>query len=128
MRDGFDSVFFGGDRKDVVEPFEHEVSGLKARGFDDTGIEAAAFGRANAVAVVKGLVSGAVSGRGCAGMLMSGGSDDGGSDPMLGLSGVRKGDLNGFFNVFVASFSLRRLARDVDILSDNVALSVVYVW
>jgi len=44
---------------------------------------------------------------------------------MLGLNGVRKGDLNGFFNVLVASFSLRRLACGVDIPECTAALSVV---
>lgn len=59
------------------------------------------------------------------GVLCSGGSDDGGSEPTLGLSGVRKGDLNGFFNVLVASFSLRRLACGVDIPKCTAALRVV---
>lgn len=50
-----------------------------------------------------------------AGVLNSGGSEDGGSDPILGLRGVRNGDLNGLFSVFAASFSRRRLACGVDI-------------
>lgn len=62
---------------------------------------------------------------GCADMLTSGGSEDGGSEPMLGLSGVRKGDLNGFFKVFAASFSLRRLACGVDMLDGAAALGVI---
>ena len=41
---------------------------------------------------------------------------------MLGRSGVRKGDLNGFLSVFVASFSLRRLACGVDIVTHAAAL------
>lgn len=46
---------------------------------------------------------------------VSGGSEDGGSSPMLGFNGVRKGDLNGFCSVFAASFSRRRFACGVDI-------------
>jgi hypothetical protein len=56
------------------------------------------------------------------GVLISGGSDDGGSEPKLGFSGVRKGDLNGFWSVLVASFSRRRLACGVDMLACIVAL------
>lgn len=44
----------------------------------------------------------------------SGGSEDGGSSPMLGFNGVRKGDLNGLCSVFAASFSRRRFACGVD--------------
>lgn len=43
-----------------------------------------------------------------------GGSEDGGSSPMLGFNGVRKGDLNGLCSVFAASFSRRRFACGVD--------------
>lgn len=53
---------------------------------------------------------------------VSGGSEDGGSEPMLGFSGVRKGDLNGLCSVLVASFSRRRLACGVDIFAVMVAL------
>lgn len=63
-----------------------------------------------------------VYGTDCIGVVASGGSEKGGSEPMLGLSGVRKGDLNGFFKVFVASFTLRRLACGVDILACAAAL------
>jgi hypothetical protein len=42
---------------------------------------------------------------------------------MLGFNGVRKGDLNGFWSVFVASFSRRRFACGVDIFAAVVALS-----
>jgi hypothetical protein len=41
---------------------------------------------------------------------------------MLGLSGVRKGDLNGFCSVLVASFSRRRFACGVDIFAAGSAL------
>ncbi len=61
----------------------------------------------------------------CPGVLTSGGSDEGGSEPMFGLSGVRKGDLNGFLKVLEASFSLRRLACGVDILACTAALGSV---
>jgi hypothetical protein len=63
-----------------------------------------------------------------AGVLTSGGSEEGGSEPMLGRSGVRKGDLNGFLSVFVASFSRRRLACGVDILVCAVALDAEWVF
>lgn len=56
------------------------------------------------------------------GVFSSGGSEEGGSSPMLGFNGVRKGDLNGFWSVLVASFSRRRLACGVDILSTGLAL------
>ena len=69
-----------------------------------------------------GVVTGAVYEVDCAGVLTSGGSEEGGSEPMLGRSGVRKGDLNGFLSVFVASFSRRRLACGVDILTCAAAL------
>ena len=44
-----------------------------------------------------------------------GGSEDGGSEPTTGLTGVRKGDLNGLCSVLVASSSRRRFASGVDI-------------
>jgi hypothetical protein len=50
-----------------------------------------------------------------AGVCSSGGSEDGGSSPMLGFKGVRNGDLNGFWSVLVASFSRRRFACGVAI-------------
>jgi hypothetical protein len=59
------------------------------------------------------------------GVCISGGSEDGGSSPMLGFSGVRKGDLNGFLSVFVASFSRRRFACGVDIFAGAGALVVL---
>jgi len=54
---------------------------------------------------------------------VSGGSEDGGSEPMLGFSGVRKGDLNGLCSVLAASFSRRRFACGVDIFAVVIALS-----
>ena len=48
---------------------------------------------------------------------ISGGSEDGGSSPMPGFNGVRKGDLNGLWSVLVASFSRRRFACGVDIFA-----------
>lgn len=48
---------------------------------------------------------------------VSGGSENGGSSPMLGFDSVRKGDLNGFCNVFAASFSRRRFACGVDMFA-----------
>jgi hypothetical protein len=67
------------------------------------------------------------------GALTSDGSEDGGSSPMLGFSGVRKGDLNGFWSVLVASSSRRRFACGVDILAIEAAfvlpiMSATTVW
>lgn len=45
------------------------------------------------------------------------GSDEGGSEPMSGFTGVRKGDLNGLWSVLAASFSRRRLACGVGIFA-----------
>lgn len=72
-----------------------------------------------------GVVSGVMYGIDRAGVLTSGGSEEGGSEPILGLSGVRNGDLNGFLSVLEASFSLRRLACGVDILACAAALGAV---
>jgi hypothetical protein len=57
-------------------------------------------------------------------VLMSGGSEDGGSEPKLCFSGVRKGDLKGLWSVLVASLSRRRFASGVDMLAVVCALSV----
>lgn len=81
------------------------------------GAGAAAVGCAfSCVVAVTGVVDGLENEVSCAVVRVSGGSEDGGSEPMLGLTGVRKGDLNGFFKVVEASFSLRRLACGVDIV------------
>lgn len=124
MRDGFDGVFFGAGREGV-DKLVRAANGLLKRGCDGAGVTATAFGDAGALVGVSRTVLGVTYGTECTDVLTSGGSEDGGSEPMLGLSGVRKGDLNGFFSVFVASFSLRRLACGVDILACAAALVVI---
>ena len=59
-----------------------------------------------------------------AGAWISGGSEDGGSEPKLGLKGVRNGDLNGLLRVFAASFSRRRFTCGVDICDCSRALGL----
>lgn len=124
MRDGFDGVFFVAGREGV-ENLVCAVTGLVKRGCEGAGVVTTAFGGAGALVGVAGTMLGVAYGADCADVLTSGGSEDGGSEPMFGLSGVRKGDLNGFFKVFVASFSLRRLACGVDILGCAAALGVM---
>lgn len=124
MRDGLDGVFFGADLEGVDE-LGRDASGLVKRGCEGIDVATAAFGCAGALGPVSGAVSGVVYEIERAGVLTSGGSEEGGSEPMLGLSGVRNGDLNGLFKVFVASFSRRRLACGVDILICAAALKVV---
>lgn len=126
VRDGFGGVFFEADRE-AAEPLDREASGLMKHGREGAGVAAAAaaFGYAGASAAASGVVGGVVCEIDRTGVLISGGSEEGGSEPILGLSGVRKGDLNGFFKVFVALFSLRRLAPGVDILNCRAALGVV---
>lgn len=57
-----------------------------------------------------------------AGMLTSGGSEDGGSEPKPCFSGVRNGDLKGLWSVLVASLRRRRLACGVDIAAFTTAV------
>lgn len=54
----------------------------------------------------------------------SGESEDGGSEPKPGFSGVRNGDLNGLCSVLFASFNRRRLACGVDIFAGEQALVI----
>lgn len=126
VRDGFDGIFFGVYRKDA-DGFDRAASGLVKRGCNGAGAVAVACGGAGATFGVSDDACNDVYGRSRAGVLKSGGSEEGGSEPMLGLSGVRKGDLNGFFKVSVASFSLRRLACGVDILTFAASLGVAQV-
>lgn len=119
VRDGFDRVFFGAGREGV-DKLVRAAIGLVKQGCEGAGVIATDFGGAAALAGVAGAVLGVTYGTNCADVLTSGGSE-----PMFGLSGVRKGDLNGFFNVFVASFSLRRLTCGVDILGCAAALGVI---
>jgi hypothetical protein len=52
---------------------------------------------------------------------MSGGSEDGGSEPKPGFNGVRNGDLKGLESVFALSFSRRRFACGVDMFGCAVS-------
>lgn len=124
-RDGFDSVFFGACCEGFFK-LVRVANGLAHCACEGTGVVAAVLIGAGALAGVAGVVSGVAYEVKHAAVLISGGSDEGGSEPMLGLSDVRKGDLNGFFRVFVASFSLRRLACGVDILAFAAALKMVW--
>jgi hypothetical protein len=124
--EGLDGVFFGTTR-DCVDRIGCETRDFETRGttLDVAGVwggcmEAAqvvarcASLSAAAVVLVAGvLVRGVFSAEVCT----SGGSEDGGSSPMLGFNGVRNGDLNGFWSVFVASFSRRRFACGVGIFA-----------
>jgi hypothetical protein len=126
VREGFVGVFFETDCEGV-EKLEREVSGLAKRGWEGGAGVGTTFVCRGTARAIAGVASGAGYEFGRTGVLISGGSDEGGSEPMLGLSGVRKGDLNGFLSVFVASFSLRRLACGVDILACAVALGTGWI-
>jgi hypothetical protein len=124
VRDGFDGVFFEMDREGVAK-LVRAATGLVKRGCEGAGVVATGFGGASALVGSAGTVIGVMYGADCADVLTSGGSEYGGSEPMFGLTGVRKGDLKGFFSVFVASFSLRRFACGVDILRCAAASGVI---
>lgn len=122
--DGFEGVFLEVLR-DNVDRLGRDVRGFEMR--DPT--DAAVVGSCSEVAAVAACcVTFSLAGRGFTyadtGKFthVSGGSEDGGSEPILGLKGVRKGDLNGFWSVFVASFNRRRLACGVDIFAVSVTL------
>lgn len=122
-----DSGFFEEDRAGV-EVLGRGANGLTKRGCASAGVvatAAAAFGCPCALRAAVGAVVECAYEADCAGVLISGGSEEGGSEPMLGLSGVRKGDLNGLLKVSEASFSLRRLACGVDIVICRDALGAV---
>lgn len=124
MREDFDGIFFAAGREGV-DRLVRAATGLAERGCKGASVVATAFGGAGGLVWVAGAVLRVVYSAEYAQMLTSGGSEDGGSEPMFGLSGVRKGDLNGFFKVLAASFSLRRLACGVDILDGAAALRVL---
>ena len=123
-----DSDFFE-EGREGVEVLCRGANGLTKRGCASAGVvataAATAFGCPCALRAAVGAVVECAYEAGCAGVLISGGSEEGGSEPMLGLSGVRKGDLNGFLKVSEASFSLRRLACGVDIVICRDALGAV---
>lgn len=119
-----DNGLFEEDREGV-EVLGRGANGLTKRGCASAGVVATAFGCACALRAAVGAVVECVYEVDCAGVLISGGSEEGGSEPILGLSGVRKGDLNGFLKVSEASFSLRRLACGVDIVICRDALGAV---
>ena len=123
-----DSDFFG-EGREGIEVLGRGANGLMKRGCASAGVvataAATAFGCPCALRAAVGAVVECAYEADCAGVLISGGSEEGGSEPMLGLSGVRKGDLNGLLKVSEASFSLRRLACGVDIVTCRDALGAV---
>jgi len=129
--EGFDDVFFDATR-DGVDRFGRETRGFETRGvtLDVAGVLGGCIEAEQVAACCAPLSAGAVLlagaivvlGISSAGAWTSGGSEDGGSSPMLGFNGVRNGDLNGFWSVFVASFSRRRFACGVDIFAGVWAL------
>jgi hypothetical protein len=128
VREALAGNFFVGAREGVAK-LGREGSGFGARSLEGTGVAGCV------VDVVECLVS-VVEWKGApcidceTGVPASGGSEEGGSVPMPGLTGVRNGDLNGFWSVLVASFSRRRLTFGVDMFAGRVALgasTLVYV-
>lgn len=93
-----------------------------------TGVAGACFKGVEICSAAAGAVVGVERATDGTGVLISGGSDDWGSEPKLGFSGVRKGDLNGFWSVFVASFNRRRLACGVDMLARRVASGTSHAY
>ena len=129
MREGFEGVFFGATREGV-EKFGRDTRGFEMRGLEATGVPGTWLETVVLVDCCRPLpleTSSLVASSAAFGVIgaeawTSGGSDDGGSSPMLGFNGVRKGDLNGFWSVFVASFNRRRFACGVDIFAALGAL------
>ena len=129
MREGFEGVFFGATREGV-EKFGRDTRGFEMRGLEATGVPGTWLETVVLVDCCRSLpleTSSLVASSAAFGVIgaeawTSGGSDDGGSSPMLGFNGVRKGDLNGFWSVFVASFNRRRFACGVDIFAAFGAL------
>jgi hypothetical protein len=131
-REGFEGIFFGKTREGVCK-FGRDTSGFELRVLEGAGVAGGCLEGATVagccspslasctgkVALPVIVVEFEAAG---AGVCSSGGSEDGGSSPMLAFSGVRKGDLNGFLSVFVASFSRRRFAVGVDICAAVGAL------
>jgi hypothetical protein len=133
--DGFEGVFFETVREGV-EKLGRDASGFEARGLEGPGVAGVCSEAAVAAGCCSPLLAGCVGvvanvevanelKAAGTGVYTSGGSEDGGSSPMLGFSGVRKGDLNGFLSVLIASFSRRRFACGVDIFAAGGALSRV---
>lgn len=111
--------------------FENDREGVEGFGSDTNGLEIhAPGGRLGCAGVRTACLSLSRAGFNTgsaavgAGVERSGGSDDGGSELGAGFDGVLNGDLNGLWSVFVASFSRRRLACGVDILTFAVALDI----
>jgi hypothetical protein len=135
--DSFEGVFFETVR-DGVEKFGRDASGFEARDLEGPGVAGVCSEGAlvaagcsplwadgvRVVAKVEAAITRKAAG---AGVCTSGGSEDGGSSPMVGFNGVRKGDLKGFLSVFVASFNRRRFACGVDIFAAVGALGNVKV-
>lgn len=119
VREGLDGVFFDNAREGV-EKFGREGRSLGACDWEGAGVAGVSCepaGGARGCVVAVGLCGWPGCHDVVTGVLISGGSEDGGSEPMPGFNGVRNGDLNGLCSVLAASFSRRRLACGVDIFA-----------
>jgi hypothetical protein len=123
VREGFEGAFFARPREDV-EKLGREGSGLEARGKSRAvaGDAGNGLGATTDASLFAGTRGGTTREVVAIDVPISGGSEEGGSEPMPGFRGVRNGDLNGLWSVFAASFSRRRLACGVDILGCAEAL------
>jgi hypothetical protein len=122
VREALTGAFFVALREGVAK-LGREGSGFEGRGLEGAGVAGCLMDARGPSRFVVGYTSGA-SFEVAPGVPISGGSEDGGSEPKPGLNGVRKGDLNGFCSVLVASFSRRRFACGVDIFAGKRALRV----
>lgn len=117
VMDGFDGIFFDSDRESAVES-ERDARVFDSRGSEGTGADGVCWTTADVEVGCSSLVI-AMRFDLCTGtdasFCIPEGSKDGVPETVLGFNGVRKGDLNGFWSVFAASFSRRRLACGVDI-------------
>ena len=120
MRDALTGAFLAAVREGVAK-LGREGRGFEARGSEGAGAEGCLGGAKEPSPFVVACGEGASIGIAVY-VPISGGSEDGGSEPKPGLNGVRNGDLNGFCSVLVASFSRRRFACGVDMFAYTVAL------
>jgi hypothetical protein len=83
--------------REGVERLGREGSGFEARGKRRAGADVAGEGleRTTDASLFAGTRGGTICEDVAIGVPISGGSEDGGSEPMPGFKGVRKGDLNG---------------------------------
>lgn len=127
--DGFDGVFLGKDRARDKEP-GCDVRVSDSPGPECAGVRGGCLASSDELGGCSTLVIAATFATDTGNvlcMLISGGSEDGGSETVLGFNGVRKGDLNGLWRVFAASFSRRRLACGVDIFVGTLIVGIFKV-